>query len=124
MATNLVLTEVELIQQCIAGNRQCQEMLYKNHASKMFGICLGYISDREAAKDVLQEGFIKVFSSLQHPKPVSQVHEIGRAAEPHGRLTVLLADDARRRHQGARSQRRPVGRFEAQRHPARSVVEV
>ncbi len=68
MTSNRALTEEELIKQCIAGNRQCQEMLYKNHASKMFGICLGYISDREGAKDILQEGFIKVFTSLHQFK--------------------------------------------------------
>lgn len=58
-------TDEQLVQQCVAGNRKCQELLYKKYASKMFGLCLGYINDRDAAKDVLQEGFIKVFSSLR-----------------------------------------------------------
>lgn len=58
------LTENELVQQCIAGNRRCQEMLYKKYASKMHGVCVGYVNDRDDAKDILQEGFIKVFTSL------------------------------------------------------------
>ena len=63
-----VLIDRELIQQCIDGNRKFQEMLYNRFASKMFGICLGYISDRDSAKDVLQEAFIKVFSNLKSYK--------------------------------------------------------
>ncbi len=68
METNQVLTDAELLQLCISGERKYQEMLYNKYASKMFAICLGYINDRDAAKDVLQEGFIKVFSSLKQFK--------------------------------------------------------
>lgn len=60
-----ILAETELVKRCIAGNRVYQEMLYHKYASKMFGVCLGYINDRDAAKDVLQDGFIKVFTSLE-----------------------------------------------------------
>lgn len=60
-----ILTEIELVKLCVTGNRVHQEMLYHKYASKMFGVCLGYISDRDTAKDVLQDGFIKVFTSLQ-----------------------------------------------------------
>lgn len=31
----------------------------------MFGICLAYANDRDAAKDILQDSFIKIFSSLK-----------------------------------------------------------
>ena len=61
-------SETELIEQCIKGDRKCQEMLYKQYSSKMFGICLGYMSDHDAAKEILQEGFIKIFSSLKQYK--------------------------------------------------------
>ncbi|MEW6468338.1 MAG: RNA polymerase sigma factor [Bacteroidota bacterium] len=62
------MTDEELVSKCITGDRKYQEMLYKKYASKMFGVCLGYISDRDAAKDILQEGFIKVFTSLKNYK--------------------------------------------------------
>lgn len=65
MGEKEILTEIELVNRCVAGNRGYQEMLYHKYASKMFGVCLGYISDRDAAKDVLQDGFIKVFTSLE-----------------------------------------------------------
>lgn len=31
----------------------------------MFAVCLRYTSDRDAATDILQEGFVKVFKSLE-----------------------------------------------------------
>lgn len=31
---------------------------------KMLGVCLRYISDRDSAEEVLQEGFIKIFDKL------------------------------------------------------------
>ncbi|MGZ3866465.1 MAG: RNA polymerase sigma factor [Bacteroidia bacterium] len=60
-----VFSEEELIKKCIAGDRSCQEMLYRKYASKMFGVSLGYVNSHDDAKDVLQEAFIKVFESLK-----------------------------------------------------------
>ncbi|MFD2515919.1 RNA polymerase sigma factor [Pontibacter locisalis] len=56
--------EKELIQKCIAQERQAQEMLYRKYADKMYNVCLAYAKDEDEACDVLQEGFIKVFRSL------------------------------------------------------------
>src|SRR5690606_27277424 len=50
---------------CLENDRRFQEYLYKRYASKMYGICLNYCSDNAAAKDVLQEGFIKVFKKMK-----------------------------------------------------------
>lgn len=38
--------------------------MYKLFSSRMFGVCLQYSNDYDDAKDVLQEGFIKVFTKL------------------------------------------------------------
>lgn len=57
-------TEQELIQGCLKNNRQAQEALYRMHASKMYHICLSYTGDRDTAKDILQESFIKVFKNI------------------------------------------------------------
>lgn len=54
----------DLIQECIAGNRASQELLYKKFAPKMFAICLRYADNKQSAEDILQEGFIKVFNHL------------------------------------------------------------
>ncbi len=62
-------TEEELVQLCLKNDRQAQEQLYRQHASKMFHICLSYTGDRDSAKDILQESFIKVFKSIGEYHP-------------------------------------------------------
>ena len=54
-----------LIKGCIKNDRKSQKILYKTFYSKMLGVCMRYSSDSEAAKDVLHEGFIKVFDKLK-----------------------------------------------------------
>jgi RNA polymerase sigma factor (sigma-70 family) len=54
----------ELIKECIAGNRSMQNKLYKYYASRMMGVCLRYSKSRADAQEILQEGFIKVFTCL------------------------------------------------------------
>ncbi|MDB4924757.1 MAG: sigma-70 family polymerase sigma factor [Mucilaginibacter sp.] len=55
----------ELITRCKAGERQAQELLYKQFAAKMLGVCMRYATDRMEAEDMLQNGFIKVFKKLE-----------------------------------------------------------
>ena len=54
----------ELVKRCKAGERKSQELLYKQFASKMMGVCLRYATDRMEAEDMLQNGFIRVFQKL------------------------------------------------------------
>lgn len=55
----------ELIDGCRLGNRKAQEMLYKVFAAKMLGVCMRYATDKMEAEDMLQDGFIKVFSKIK-----------------------------------------------------------
>lgn len=55
----------ELIKRCKANERKAQELLYKQFASKMMGVCLRYATDRMEAEDMLQNGFIKVFQKIE-----------------------------------------------------------
>lgn len=61
---NHTLSESDLIQGCIDGNRQFQEILYKQFSPKMYAVCLRYSGNTEDANDLLQEGFIKIFKNL------------------------------------------------------------
>lgn len=60
------LNDIELINGCLKNDRKAQEQLYRKYANEMFGLCLAYESDRDQAKDVLQDAFIKVFRSLKN----------------------------------------------------------
>lgn len=58
------MTEEQLIEGCKRGQRQAQKELYDNYSRKMMGVCLRYSGDRETARDLLQDGFVKVFGSI------------------------------------------------------------
>ncbi|HTL81259.1 MAG TPA: sigma-70 family RNA polymerase sigma factor [Bacteroidia bacterium] len=60
------MTDNELIAGCIRQDRTCQEALYKRFYGKMMGVTLRYAKNRDEASDMLQEGFIKVFTSLRN----------------------------------------------------------
>lgn len=54
----------EIIDKCKAGNSKAQTELYHLFASKMYGVCLRYSKDSTEAEDILQEGFIRVFTKI------------------------------------------------------------
>ena len=58
----------EIIKGCLAGNRRDQELLYRRHAAKLYAVCLQYSGNNEEARDILQEGFIKIFENLGNYK--------------------------------------------------------
>jgi RNA polymerase sigma-70 factor (ECF subfamily) len=58
------MNEQQLIAGCKKGNRLAQKELYDVYSRKMMGVCLRYINDRETARDLLQDGFIKVFTAI------------------------------------------------------------
>ena len=56
--------DLKLIKSCREGDRAAQKVLYERLAPRMFPVCIRYIGDRELAQDVLQEGFITLFTRL------------------------------------------------------------
>lgn len=65
------MSEKQLIDGCLNGDRRAQEALYNLYSRKMMGVCLRYVSDRETARDLLQDGFVKVFTSMHTYSGVS-----------------------------------------------------
>jgi RNA polymerase sigma-70 factor (ECF subfamily) len=61
---NQNISESDLIQGCLNGERRMQEELYGRFAPKMYGVCLRYAGNSDEAQDILQEGFIKIFKKL------------------------------------------------------------
>lgn len=63
------MTEIKnIIKGCLNGDRRDQELLYRRHAAKLYAVCLQYSGNDEEARDILQEGFIKIFENLVHYK--------------------------------------------------------
>lgn len=56
--------DIQLIAACKKGDRAAQKVLYDRLAPRMFPVCIRYIGDRTLAEDILQEGFITLFTKL------------------------------------------------------------
>lgn len=54
----------QLIADCMTGRRHAQNRIYEIFAPKMLPVCLRYAYDREEAEEILQEGFIKMFTHI------------------------------------------------------------
>jgi len=59
------LTEKQIIKGCIKNNAECQRILFDKYSQLLMAVCLRYSGDVPGAEDMLQEAFIKVFSSIQ-----------------------------------------------------------
>ena len=55
---------LKIINGCLSGNRRDQELLYRRFAGKLYAVSLQYSGNDEEARDILQEGFIKIFANL------------------------------------------------------------
>ena len=53
-----------LIAGCNRGESKARRELYEKYAPAMLSLCVRYVEDRESAKDVLQDGFVKVFTHI------------------------------------------------------------
>lgn len=54
-----------LLEGCKKQNRKMQEQLYRKYAGEMLRVCLAYEPDRDEAKDILQNAFLKVFRNIE-----------------------------------------------------------
>ena len=62
------MNDSALVKKCIDGDQRAQRMLFEKFAPKMLGVCMRYAKNTEQAEDVLQDGFVKVFTKLSHYK--------------------------------------------------------
>ena len=56
----------KLVEACISKDRMSQQKLYQTFYGKMLTVCMRYADNREEAKDILHDGFIKVFANLEN----------------------------------------------------------
>jgi len=58
------MSEDLLIAGCLQENPISQRELYNRYSPKMLAVCYRFAASREDAEDMLQEGFIKVFTQM------------------------------------------------------------
>ena len=61
---NALTEEQQMIAGCINGKPWAQKQVYELYASAMLSVCVRYVADRETARDILQDGFVKVFTKI------------------------------------------------------------
>lgn len=59
-----IMTEEQMLAGSIKNNAAAQEALYNRFSPRMLGVCYRFAKNREDAEDMLQEGFIKIFTQL------------------------------------------------------------
>lgn len=59
------MTEELMLHGCLNNIASAQEALYTRFSPRMLGVCYRFARNREDAEDMLQEGFIKVFTQIQ-----------------------------------------------------------
>ncbi|MFP4620443.1 MAG: RNA polymerase sigma factor [Bacteroidales bacterium] len=57
-----------IVKACLKGDSKAQAQLYEKFAGRLYALCLRYANNEDEAKDILQEGFIKIFDKLQQYK--------------------------------------------------------
>ncbi|HLA52996.1 MAG TPA: sigma-70 family RNA polymerase sigma factor [Flavitalea sp.] len=58
------MTEEAIFSGCLINDPVAQRELYGKYSPKMLSVCYRFAHNREDAEDMLQEGFIKVFSQI------------------------------------------------------------
>lgn len=64
MTNERITDEQQLITGCKEGKSWAQKAIYDRYAAAMMSVCVRYVTDRETARDLLQEGFIKLFTKI------------------------------------------------------------
>ncbi|HEY2721015.1 MAG TPA: sigma-70 family RNA polymerase sigma factor [Chitinophagaceae bacterium] len=58
------MTEEAILKGCLQNDPIAQKELYNRYSPKMLSVCYRFAHNREDAEDMLQEGFIKIFSQM------------------------------------------------------------
>ena len=114
---NLPDTLQLLIKGCIAGDRTSQAKLYHLYAGKMMGVCMWYAPNREEAEEILQDGFIRVFT---------YIHKYAGTGSFEGWVRKIMVNAALFKYRN-KSHLRPVIEFNTRLHDtsgACSVIEL
>jgi len=99
-----------LLKACIKKDRNSQKELYRLYYAYGMNICLHYSKDREEAKEILNDGFFKVFENLHMYNPELSFKGWLR------RLLINVSIDYYRRHH----RHRPVMEIMPQSEPTDS----
>jgi RNA polymerase sigma-70 factor (ECF subfamily) len=68
VATALATDDLTLVQRVRKGDQRAFKLLVERYQRKVYAVAFGMVKDREEARDVAQEAFVKVYKYLEHFK--------------------------------------------------------
>lgn len=83
------MTEEIILQGCLDNLSSAQEALYNRFSPRMLGVCYRYARNKEDAEDMLQEGFMKVYSQIHQYRGVGALEGWIRKIMVHTCINVL-----------------------------------
>lgn len=86
--------EADWIEGAKRGDSRSQRAIYDQLSAKMFAVCLRYMGDRDAAEDILQDGFVTLFSKLDSYSGVGSFEGWARKIFVNTALMSLRKKDA------------------------------
>ncbi|HYM93417.1 MAG TPA: sigma-70 family RNA polymerase sigma factor [Chitinophagaceae bacterium] len=109
METNQLLAESQhlILKGCLAGDRASQAKLYNMYARKMMGVCMWYAKNKEEAEEILQDGFMRVFTYL---------HKFRSEGSFEGWIRKTMVSAALSKYRSKSSHLRPVVEFNTDFH--------
>jgi RNA polymerase sigma factor (sigma-70 family) len=83
------MTEELMLAGCLKNNALAQEALYNSFSPRMLGVCYRFAKNREDAEDMLQEGFVKVFTQMHQYRGEGSLEGWIRRIVVHTCINVL-----------------------------------
>jgi RNA polymerase sigma factor (sigma-70 family) len=68
-----MIDQLKLVKDSLKGKRDAQRQLYELFAAEMLAVCYRYTKSTADAEDVLQDGFVKVFTHLHQFKADGEI---------------------------------------------------
>ena len=68
-AASVTITDQELVAQCLAGRQTCFAALVERYQAAVLGLITRMVRDREMARDLTQETFLKTYTALEKYDP-------------------------------------------------------
>ncbi|MFI5185393.1 MAG: RNA polymerase sigma factor [Chitinophagales bacterium] len=103
-----------IIRGCIAGDRASQQKLYNLYDRKMMGICQWYARNREEAEEILQDGFMRVFT---------YIHTFKGEGSFEGWIRKIMVNTALLKYRN-KSHLRAIVEYNAEEHDSKETISV
>lgn len=59
------MTELDLVNRLKKKDKKAQKYLYDKYSALFYSMCIRYATNNDEAKDILQEGFVKIFRYIK-----------------------------------------------------------